>query len=205
MTLFKKCFALLLLFACAYSQAQFLPDNTALNVQSVQRWMDSNRDFVNVMQVLEPMHQSEEDLKKFEALPGSEQDLQINVFLQKNNLLNIANEIANRHGWKSVGEYMRLSTRLGNAIAAYFFTIELEKLTEEQQKCCLLKLCGHAQGSARQISSCCCVCNAHQCKPELEPSQHGMVLSHGYARSCWLRGHTIEARRQGVMQVPPCP
>jgi len=134
MTLFKKYFLFLLLFACAYSQAQFLPDNTSLNVQSVQRWMDSNRDFVNVIQVLEPMHKSEEDLKKFEALPASEQDLQITAFLQKNNLLNVTNEIATRHGWKTVGEYMRLSSKLGNAIAAYFFTIELEKLTEEQKK-----------------------------------------------------------------------
>jgi|GEM_PF-614943 len=138
MTLFKKYFAFLLFFNAllfsGFGYAQFLPDNTSLNVQSVQRWMDSNRDFVNVVQVLEPMHKSEEDLKKFELLPADEQDLQIAAFLKKNNLENVTRDIVARHGWKTVGEYMRLSTKLGNAIAAYFFSIEADKLTEDQRK-----------------------------------------------------------------------
>lgn len=139
MILSKKCFVFLLLFlsvffSSANSFAQFLPDNTSLNVQSVQRWMDSNRDFVNIVKVLEPMHKTEDDLKKFDALSADEQDHRISAFLQKNNLLNITTEVVKRRGWKSVGEYMRLSTKLGNAIAAYFFTIELEKLTEDQKK-----------------------------------------------------------------------
>jgi hypothetical protein len=134
MTLFIRYLALLLLVFCGAVHAQFLPDNSSLNVQSVQRWMDSNRDFVNIMQVLEPMHKSEEDLKKFEALPAAEQDAQIVAFLQKNNLTSVIQPIVARHGWKSVGEYMRLSTRLGNAIAAYFFAQQIAGLTDDQKK-----------------------------------------------------------------------
>ncbi len=114
--------------------AQFLPDNTSLNVQSVQRWMSSNRDFASVMQKLDTMHKSEEELKKFEALPAPQQDAKITEFLQRNNLLQSVTAIAGRHGWKSPGEYMRLSTRLGNAIAAYFFAQEVAGLTEAQKK-----------------------------------------------------------------------
>ncbi|HSX50943.1 MAG TPA: hypothetical protein VLF09_08310, partial [Cellvibrio sp.] len=45
-----------------------------------------------------------------------------------------ANQIAQKHGWKSVGEYMRLSTKLGNAIAAYFLFADLGKVTQEQEQ-----------------------------------------------------------------------
>lgn len=139
MTLFKKCFALLLLFSSAYfssvnSYAQFLPDNTSLNVQSVQRWMDSNRDFTNVIQALDAMHTSEDELKKFDALSASEQDRKIADFLRKKNLVESTTATAKQHGWKSAGEYMRLSTKLGNAIAAYFFTQEIANLSEIQKK-----------------------------------------------------------------------
>ena len=46
----------------------------------------------------------------------------------------MANHIIQKHGWKSVGEYMRLSTRLGNAIAAYFLLGDLGEVTEEQAR-----------------------------------------------------------------------
>lgn len=134
MTFFKKCFALLLLVSCAQVFAQFLPDNTNLNVQSVKRWMDSNRDLASVMQVLDGMNTSDADLKKFDAMPATEQDQKITEFLQKHNLLQQTNSLVARHGWKSAGEYMRLSTRLGNAIAAYFYTQQIANLTEEQKK-----------------------------------------------------------------------
>ena len=134
MILLKRYLIVLLVFCCGAAYAQFLPDNTSLNVQSVQRWMDSNRDFADVVQVLEPMHKSEEDLKKFEALSAAEQDAHITAFLQKNNLTGVIQPIVARHGWKSVGEYMRLSTRLGNAIAAYFFAQQIAGLTDDQKK-----------------------------------------------------------------------
>lgn len=134
MSLFKKFLMLALVFFSSMSFAQFLPNNSTLSVQSVQRWMDSNRDFTSVIQALDEMHKTEDDLKKFDALPAAEQDQKITVFLQQKKLLESSNAIANRHGWKSVGEYMRLSTRLGNAIAAYFFTEETAKLPAEHKQ-----------------------------------------------------------------------
>ncbi len=134
MSLFKKILMLALVLSSSLSFAQFLPNNSSLSVQSVQRWMDSNRDFTSVIQVLDEMHKTEEDLKKFDALPVAEQDQKITAFLQQKKLLDSSNAIANRHGWKSVGEYMRLSTKLGNAIAAYFFTEETAKLSAEHKQ-----------------------------------------------------------------------
>jgi hypothetical protein len=116
------------------SHAQFLPDNTTLNVHSVQRWMQSNRDFASAVQSLDELNKTENDLKRFEALPAAEQDRKITEFLQQKQMLESTNKVASQHGWKSLGEYMRLSTRLGNAIAAYFYTQEAAKLTEEQKK-----------------------------------------------------------------------
>jgi wyosine [tRNA(Phe)-imidazoG37] synthetase (radical SAM superfamily) len=134
MSLFKKLIALLCLLSSTYSFAQFLPNNTALNVQSVQRWMDSNRDFASLMQALDDMHKTEADLKTFDALPAAEQDQKITAFLQQKKLIESTNSLIARHGWKSVGEYMRLSTKLGNAIAAYFFTEEIAKVSDSYKK-----------------------------------------------------------------------
>ena len=130
----KVIVGLLMLQVSAHSFAQFLPDNSSLNLVSVQRWMESNRDFSAVVQALDAMNDSEDAVKKFDALPAITQDQKINAYLQQQKLLEQANTIAARHGWKSVGEYMRFSTRLGNAIAAFFFNEKVTKLSESQRK-----------------------------------------------------------------------
>jgi hypothetical protein len=130
----RKILAIILLFWGSLAQAQFLPNNTALNVQSVQRWMESNRDFKSILEVLDAMHSTEADLKKFDALSPPDQDKKINDFLREKQYLETATSIAVQHGWKSVGEYMRLSAKLGNAIAAYFLVEETKNLTPKQKK-----------------------------------------------------------------------
>lgn len=125
---------LLSVFCCGLVHAQFLPNNTALNVQSVQRWMDSNRDLSPIVQAVDAMHRTDADLKLFDTLPAAEQDQRINQFLQQKNLLQGASAIAVGRGWKSVGEYMRLSSKLGNAIAAYFLVDSMANLNAEQKK-----------------------------------------------------------------------
>ncbi|HWV16448.1 MAG TPA: hypothetical protein VN030_13525 [Cellvibrio sp.] len=129
-----KIFFLLVLLCSNLVQAQLLPDNGVLSVQSVQRWMDSNRDFAPLVQMLDGIYSSELEMQGFERLPAAEQDQKINQFLLQNNKLDIARKVAAERGWKSVGEYMRLSSRLGNAIAAYFLLDSLQKVTEEQKK-----------------------------------------------------------------------
>ncbi|MGV8838547.1 hypothetical protein [Cellvibrio sp.] len=96
--------------------------------------MQTNRDIAPIVQVVDSMNATDAELKAFEVLPSLEQDQRINTLLKENNLLESANEITQKHGWKSVGEYMRLSTKLGNAIAAYFLFGNLGRVTEEQEK-----------------------------------------------------------------------
>lgn len=119
---------------CLSTNAQLLPDNKSLNTESVARWMQTNRDIAPIVQIVDSMNATDAALKAFEALPPTEQDQKINALLKSNNLLEKAGQITQRYGWKSVGEYMRLSTKLGNAIAAYFLFGDLGKVTEEQEK-----------------------------------------------------------------------
>jgi hypothetical protein len=132
--LFSNCMTLILLLCCTSASAQLLPDNKTLNTQSVQRWMHTNRDIAPVVQVVDTMNATETALKAFESMSATEQDQKINEVLKAQNLLESANQITQKYGWKSVGEYMRLSTKLGNAIAAYFLFGDLGKVTEEQEK-----------------------------------------------------------------------
>lgn len=130
---YYRCALFLMLAFCVAANAQLLPDNKTLNSQSVQRWMQTNRDIAPIVQVVDSMNFTDTDRSAFEALPPAEQDRKINEFLTSRKLLAKANEIATMHGWKSVGEYMRLSTKLGNAIAAYFLFSDLGKVTAEQE------------------------------------------------------------------------
>lgn len=132
--LFLNWLTWMLCICCASASAQLLPDNKNLNAQSVARWMQTNRDIAPIVQIVDSMNVTDSALKVFEALPPAEQDQKINEVLKSNNLLESANQITQKHGWKSVGEYMRLSTKLGNAIAAYFLFGDLGKVTEEQEK-----------------------------------------------------------------------
>ncbi|MFC3116919.1 hypothetical protein [Cellvibrio fontiphilus] len=116
------------------ANAQLLPDNNNLNVQSVNRWMQSNRDMAPLVQAVDAYHLTPESFKTFEALSPLQQDEQIERVLREANLMEQATKVARQHGWKSIGEYMRLSTKLGNAIAAYFLLGDLGKVTEEQAK-----------------------------------------------------------------------
>lgn len=124
-------FMFLIAFSC---NAQLLPDNNNLNVQSINRWMQSNRDMAPLIQAIEARHLLPESIKAFEALSVAQQDQQIEAVLRENKLLVHANRVVRAHGWKSVGEYMRLSTKLGNAIAAYFLFGDLGQVTEEQEQ-----------------------------------------------------------------------
>lgn len=123
-----------MLCICISANAQLLPDNNNLNTQSVARWMHTNRDIAPIIQAIESIHTTDAAVKAFEALAPAAQDQKIIEVLTSNNLLAAANHITQQHGWKSVGEYMRFSTKLGNAIAAYFLLGDLGKMTREQQQ-----------------------------------------------------------------------
>lgn len=124
-------FMLSIAFSC---NAQLLLDNNNLNVQSINRWMQSNRDMAPLIQAVDARHLISESLKDFEALTAVQQDQYIEQVLREDKLLEQADRVVRQHGWRSVGEYMRLSTKLGNAIAAYFLLGDLGQITEEQAK-----------------------------------------------------------------------
>jgi hypothetical protein len=121
-------------FASLALHAQLLPNNKTLNGQSVARWMQSNRAMAELVSVLDAMNATPEAAAAFDALPALEQDQRINSFLQEHELLAKAQEFSRYYGWQSVGEYMRLGSRLGNAIAAYFLQSDLKNLPEEAAK-----------------------------------------------------------------------
>ncbi|MES2672646.1 MAG: hypothetical protein V4660_00330 [Pseudomonadota bacterium] len=131
---FLKTIVVTLLCVCGFAEAQLLPDNSTLNVQSVQRWMDSNRDFKIVIETVDTMFKTEEQLSTFDLLPPAEQDEKINRFLQQQKMFEAAKVITYQRGWKSVGEYRRLSTKLGNAIAAGFLASKMNHLTADEKK-----------------------------------------------------------------------
>lgn len=115
-------------------QAQLLPDNTQLNVQSVNRWMQSNRDLSPFVAAIDARFLTPAAFTDFDAMTSVEQDAYIEQVLQEDGLIGAAQTAVKRHGWKSLGEYMRLSSRLGNAIAAYFLWGDLDKVSEAQRE-----------------------------------------------------------------------
>jgi hypothetical protein len=128
---------IIFLFLICFSintQAQFLPDNKTLNTQSLERWMKSASEMAVIVELIDSMHTSDEDLKQFDELTVVEQDQKIQLFLTQKDQWTIAEQIAKKHGWKSPGEFRRFSTKLGNAIAAYFSKKDQEGLTPDQIK-----------------------------------------------------------------------
>lgn len=116
------------------TQAQFLPDNKNLNPESVARWMKSAEAIGPIVESIDSMFTTDEAFKQFDELPAVEQDKKIQEFLLKQNQWHQAMKIAQQYGWKSPGEFRRLGTRLGNAIAAYFVKKDLQGLNPEQVK-----------------------------------------------------------------------
>lgn len=127
-------FILILLLISVSASAQFLPDNKTLNSQSLERWMQSAVAMSPVVDLIDSMHTTDEQIKQFDALTAAEQDQKIQQFLLQKQQADIANQMAKKYGWKSPGEFRRWSTRLGNAIAAYFSMKDMQGLTQDQIK-----------------------------------------------------------------------
>lgn len=127
-------FVFILLLISVSANAQFLPDNKTLNSQSLGRWMQSAAAMSPVVDLIDSMHTTDEQIKQFDALPAEEQDQKIQQFLSQKQQADIANKMAKKYGWKSPGEFRRWSTKLGNAIAAYFSMKDMQGLTADQIK-----------------------------------------------------------------------
>jgi hypothetical protein len=123
------------LFCLAFTtEAQRLPDNKTLNSQSLERWMKSNVEMAPIIELIDSIHVTDQDLKQFDELSAEDQDQKIQQLLLQKQQLDLANQIARKYGWKSPGEFRRWSTKLGNAIAAYFSKKDQQGLTADQIK-----------------------------------------------------------------------
>lgn len=124
--------AMILVSVSSYTSAQFLPNNRDLSEESLGRWMNSNHAMSLLMDAIDTSLSTDELYMAFEALPDAEQDRVIADILEEHELTEQALRVMRHYGWKSIGEFRRYGTRLGNAIAAYFVWQDMQGLNDEQ-------------------------------------------------------------------------
>lgn len=103
-----------------------------LDSDTLNRWMQTTQSIKPYATLLDAMHATEAEALAFEALSAPQQDKQVNAFLKQKQLDITLNALVTAQGWKSVGDYMRISSKIGNAIAAYFQEGMLARLPPEQ-------------------------------------------------------------------------
>lgn len=128
--------SLVFVFVSLCTQAQLLAvtPSTTLNEQLLTRWMKTNVEIRSYAAVINEMFPTENEAKAFDQLNAQDQDRLVNQYLQKKGLFEPLNTNIKKLGWTGVADYMRASSRIGNAIAAYFFQDKIKRLTEEQKK-----------------------------------------------------------------------
>lgn len=123
--------SLLIFMLAASAQAQPLRV-TPLTPAVLERWMVTTTDMKPYAELLEAMHTTEAEAKAFEALSAVEQDQQVKDFLTAHKVYDKATAVVKAQGWQSVGDYMRISTQIGNAIAAYLHEDIVASLPADQ-------------------------------------------------------------------------
>lgn len=125
--------SLLIFMLAASAQAQPLRV-TPLTPAVLERWMVTTTDMKPYAELLEAMHTTEAEAKAkaFEALSAFEQDQQVKDFLTAHKVYDKATAVVKAQGWQSVGDYMRISTQIGNAIAAYLHEDIVASLPADQ-------------------------------------------------------------------------
>lgn len=104
---------------------------TPLTPAVLERWMITTTDMKPYAELLEAMHTTEAEAKAFEALSAVEQDQQVKDFLTAHKVYDKATAVVKAQDW-SVGDYMRISTQIGNAIAAYLHEDIVASLPADQ-------------------------------------------------------------------------
>lgn len=122
---------LLLTSADLWAQPFFIKP---LNDDLLTRWMQTTLAIKPHSELLDSMQQTEAEALAFEALPAHEQDKQVEKFLIQHNVDDQLNRLVKSQGWRSVGDYMRASAQVGNAMAAYFQEDILAKLPAQEAK-----------------------------------------------------------------------
>lgn len=90
-----------------------------LNEDILKRWMVTTNELKPYAELLGAVNANEQEAVAFETMPDKQQDKKVKAFLIKNRVYDQTTKIVKKNNWKNVGDYMRSSTQLGNAIAAY--------------------------------------------------------------------------------------
>ena len=133
--------ALLLIGAAAHGQ--FLPTNKIsskpLTIETLNRWIETNKVIHDYQRVIDEMLPTDAEALAFEQLTSVEQDRVVNKYLQQKGMFEPFNSNMIKLGWTGVADYMRTSTQIGNAIAAYLQADKLARLSPEQASAVLAK------------------------------------------------------------------
>ena len=130
-------FIVLFLFSgiCA---AQFLAANkipsSHLTQEILARWIKTNNELHTYQAVIDEMLPTDAEAKAFELLTWVEQDKIVNTYLQKKGIYEPLHEKIKQLGWKSVADYMRSCSQIGNALAAYFQGDIVARMPPDQAK-----------------------------------------------------------------------
>lgn len=89
-------------------------DNDTLN-----RWMITTTELKPYSELLESINATEEEAIAFEAMSPAKQDQKITDYLKSKDAYDVMTQLVKKHGWYNIGEYVRKSTQIGNAIARY--------------------------------------------------------------------------------------
>lgn len=104
----------------------------SLNDEILNRWMITTNEIKPFSELLDSMHKTETEALAFEALTTLEQDKKVQEFLVQHQVEKKMTALVKSRGWKSVGDYMRTSAQIGNAIAAHFQEDIIANLPPEQ-------------------------------------------------------------------------
>lgn len=130
--------SVLLWVLSSFAAAQFLPTNSVplkpLTKELLTRWIATNSQIHDYTKVIDDMLPTDAEAKAFEKLSVVEQDRLVNNYLNRKGLFEPLNTTIKKAGWTGVADYMRASTQIGNAIAAYFQADIIAKLPPEQAK-----------------------------------------------------------------------
>lgn len=103
-----------------------------LTTDTLNRWMITTKAIKPFSELLDSMHKTQVEALAFEALSTYEQDKRVREYLTQHQHGDKLTVIIKAQGWKSVGDYMRTSTQIGNTIAAYFQEDIIANLPPEQ-------------------------------------------------------------------------
>lgn len=141
----SSCKWLLVLILCVstFAHAQFLPANKTkplpLTQSVLARWFETNTTIRDYQHAIDEMLPTDAEATAFDKLSIVEQDNIVNNYLQRKGLFEPLNTNIKKLGWTGVADYMRVSSQIGNAIAADLQATRIAQLTPEQARAVLDK------------------------------------------------------------------